>query len=435
MYSLKSKLNKSLILNMLLIMLVMLVILNIFIQRLVMEQVLTRLQHDAESLVSIIGQTVNQQWEVNPAHISTVYNRVRSGHYYVVKTSNQIIRSRSLFDYEVAIDVLKGGASSSYQMDGAGNEHWLVWQQNIQKNSEQFQVWIAEDITGLQQQLMRFSIFAILLVIVFSVALIYMQQKILNRAFAVFDLLRSNLQAIRYGDAEKTATLVPLEILPLATEIEMLVEQLKQRIQRTRNAIGNLAHEIKRPLQLLALHIDSGDNKEMAVQSFDEIQMIVDRELRRAKISGSNVTGGVFKVREELPVLLQVMQKIYPHIYINLNIQNGLNEVNLDRDDMMELTGNLIDNACKYANQDVAVNIAMEQSDWVFDVEDDGKGVDQEQMALITGKGIRLDESRQGHGLGLTICADIVNSYQGKLHFSVSEMGGLKVRVSLPVKL
>ncbi|MCK5662423.1 MAG: hypothetical protein KAI17_03005, partial [Thiotrichaceae bacterium] len=74
----------------------------------------------------------------------------------------------------------------------------------------------------------------------------------------------------------------------------MLVEQLSLRIQRTRNSIGNLAHEIKRPLQILSLHLDSGEDKQSAIQSFKDIQLIVDRELRRAKISGSNVVGGTF---------------------------------------------------------------------------------------------------------------------------------------------
>lgn len=418
---------------MLLVMLLMLVILNIFIQQLVIDQVLTRLQHDAESLVSIIKQTRDKKWEVNPAHISTVYNRVRSGHYYVVTTPQQTIRSRSLFDYEISVPGIVGGKSVSYQLDGVSNERWLVWQQLIQKENQYFEIWIAEDITVMRQQLFRFSIVAIMLMISFSFILIYLQQRILNRAFLVFDRLRTNLQAIRQGDSEKTGTPVPVEISPLVSEIEILVEQLKQRIQRTRNAIGNLAHEIKRPLQILSLHLETGDDKEMAIQSFDEIQLIVDRELRRAKISGSNLTGGSFRVKEEIAVLLVVMKKIYPNININLSASSGLDEVSLDRDDMMELSGNLIDNACKYATHHVDIYINKLDKEWLFKVEDDGKGVDKQKVDLMTMKGYRLDESRQGHGLGLSICADIVQTYQGRLQFGDSKMGGLKVDVCLPL--
>jgi len=433
MYSLKKRLNKSLIINMILVMVVMLFTLNIYIQQLVTEQVLTRLQHDAESLVSIIQQDTDNNWNVNPAQISTVYNRVFSGHYYIVKTPQGIIRSRSLFDFEISIPDIANGQSTSYQVKGAGEETWLVWQQVINKNDSPLQVWVAEDIAPFQQQLVHFLIIIFLLVVTASATLIYLQQRILHKAFNIFDELRSNLQSIRQGETEKTGTIVPLEISPLVDEIEMLVEQLRQRIQRTRNAIGNLAHEIKRPLQILSLHLESGQDKQSATQSFKDIQTIVDRELRRAKISGSNVVGGTFRINEELPYLLEVLNRIYPTINMQENYQGDLKAVNLDRDDMMELTGNLLDNACKFAHSTIKLDIKREQSGLTISVEDNGPGVDPALFEKITGKGLRLDETVQGHGLGLSICTDIIDSYKGRLSFSHSELGGLKVVAFIPL--
>ena len=433
MYSLKKRLNKSLIINMLLVMVVMLFTLNIFIQQLVTEQVLTRLQHDAESLVSIIQQDSDDNWTVNPSQISTVYNRVFSGHYYMVKTPQGIIRSRSLFDFEVSIPDIENGQSNSYQIKGSGEETWLIWQQVINKNNSPLQVWVAEDIAPFQQQLFYFSIIIILLVVTASAILIVLQQRILHKAFNIFDELRSNLQSIRQGETEKSGAIVPLEISPLVEEIEMLVEQLRQRIQRTRNAIGNLAHEIKRPLQILSLHLESGQDKQSATQSFKDIQTIVDRELRRAKISGSNVVGGTFRIKQELPYLLEVLNRIYPAIHMQEHYQGDLKELNLDRDDMMELTGNLLDNACKFAHSGIKLNINRVQSGLTITIEDNGAGVDPALFEKITGKGLRLDETVQGHGLGLSICADIIDSYQGKLSFSHSSLGGLKVVAFIPL--
>ncbi|MCP4077938.1 MAG: sensor histidine kinase [Gammaproteobacteria bacterium] len=433
MYSLKKRLNKSLIINMILVMVVMLFTLNIYIQQLVTEQVLTRLQHDAESLVSIIQQDTDNNWSVNPAQISTVYNRVFSGHYYIVKTPQGIIRSRSLFDFEISIPDIANGQSTSYQVKGAGEETWLVWQQVINKNDSPLQVWVAEDIAPFQQQLVHFLIIIFLLVVTASATLIYLQQRILHKAFNIFDELRSNLQSIRQGETEKSGAIVPLEISPLVDEIEMLVEQLRQRIQRTRNAIGNLAHEIKRPLQILSLHLESGQDKQSATQSFKDIQTIVDRELRRAKISGSNVVGGTFRINEELPYLLEVLNRIYPTINMQENYQGDLKAVNLDRDDMMELTGNLLDNACKFAHSTIKLDIKREQSGLTISVEDNGPGVDPALFEKITGKGLRLDETVQGHGLGLSICTDIIDSYKGRLSFSHSELGGLKVVAFIPL--
>ncbi|MBT3205693.1 MAG: sensor histidine kinase [Gammaproteobacteria bacterium] len=433
MYSLKKSLNKSLIINMILVMVVMLFTLNIFIQQLVKEQVLTRLQHDAESLVSIIQQDSENNLSINPAQISTVYNRVRSGHYYMINTPQQIIRSRSLFDFEVVIPDSENKKSISYEIKGAGEEIWLVWQQVIHKKNQPLLIWVAEDIAPFQQQLIKFSLIIVLLVIIFGFVLIYLQQRILNKAFHVFDVLRSNLQSVRYEETEKAGTQVPVEISPLVEEIEMLVEQLRLRIQRTRNAIGNLAHEIKRPLQILSLHLDSGEDKQSAILSFKDIQLIVDRELRRAKISGSNVVGGTFHINDELPYLFEVMKKIYPEVHIQENLQGNLNDVNIDRDDMMELTGNLLDNACKFAQSSIQFKINRTHTGLSIVVEDDGPGVDSTLFEKITGKGLRLDETVQGHGLGLSICSDIIDSYKGKLSFSDSKLGGLKVEAFIPL--
>ncbi|MBT6114031.1 MAG: sensor histidine kinase [Candidatus Marinimicrobia bacterium] len=418
---------------MILVMVVMLFTLNIFIQQLVKEQVLTRLQHDAESLVSIIQQDSENNLSINPAQISTVYNRVRSGHYYMINTPQQIIRSRSLFDFEVVIPDSENKKSISYEIKGAGEEIWLVWQQVIHKKNQPLLIWVAEDIAPFQQQLIKFSLIIVLLVIIFGFVLIYLQQRILNKAFHVFDVLRSNLQSVRYEETEKAGTQVPVEISPLVEEIEMLVEQLRLRIQRTRNAIGNLAHEIKRPLQILSLHLDSGEDKQSAILSFKDIQLIVDRELRRAKISGSNVVGGTFHINDELPYLFEVMKKIYPEVHIQENLQGNLNDVNIDRDDMMELTGNLLDNACKFAQSSIQFKINRTHTGLSIVVEDDGPGVDSTLFEKITGKGLRLDETVQGHGLGLSICSDIIDSYKGKLSFSDSKLGGLKVEAFIPL--
>ena len=432
-YSLKKKLNKSLLLNMVLVMLLLLVGLNITIQRLVKEHVLTRLQHDAESLISVIQQNTDASWVINPTHISTVYNRVRSGHYYRITTQKQTIRSRSLFDFEFSSPPIDLGQSTTYKMKGPGDESWIVWQQMINKNNQLLQIWVAEDITPFNQNLLRYSLYALVIVILALLTSLYFQHKILDRAFAVFDELRNNLHSIRQTETDSADIPVPIEVLPLVEEIKKLVEQLSHRIQRTRKAIGNLSHEIKRPLQILSLHVDTVEDEESVHQAIHEIRAIVDRELRRAKVSGSSSVGSVFRLLDEMPYLLEIMRKIYPTIAIELDTQAALNEINLDKDDMLELLGNLIDNACKFASKKVHVQIKKEPEYLYLSIEDDGAGVEREQLDKIVGKGIRLDETVAGHGLGLGICADIIESYQGQLHFSPSGMGGLKVVVEIPL--
>lgn len=433
MSSLKKKLTRSLVINIVLVMLILLMGLNFMIQELVRDHVLTRLQHDAESLISLIQPDEKNGWDLNTAHLSTIYNRVRSGHYYIIKTPQQVIRSRSLFDYEVTYPDISSAEPATFQVPGPGDESWLVWQQLFHKNNSPVQIWVAEDIGPLNDRLYQFSIYAIGIVLMITLLSIYIQQRILNRAFDIFELLRHNLQALRHRESTITDTEVPTEVIPLVKEIELLVEQLSLRIQRTRNAIANLSHEIKRPLQLLSLHFGSGSEEQTATQALTDIQSIVDREMRRARVAGSSVVGGVFRIKDELPFLLEMMQKIYPDKSIQLQLQEGLNEISLDRDDLLELFGNLLDNACKFAKHEIVLQINKSNNHLNLCFEDDGKGVELALVDDITGKGIRLDESVQGHGLGLSICADIIDSYQGQLEFGRSELGGMKVEVNLPL--
>jgi signal transduction histidine kinase len=432
-YSLKKKLNKSLILNMVVVMLLLLVGLNITIQSLVKEHVLGRLQHDAESLISVVQQNADETWIVNPTHISTVYNRVRSGHYYRITTQNQTIRSRSLFDFEFSSSPINEGHSNSYKMKGPGDESWIVWQQTINKNDQLLKIWVAENIAPFNQSLLRYSFYAVVIVLLALLISLYIQHKILNRAFSVFDALRYNLQLIRQSEADSSDIPVPVEVLPLVDEIKKLVAQLRHRIQRTRRAISNLSHEIKRPLQLLSLHVDAEEDKGSAHQAIHHIRAIVDRELRRAKISGSSSVGSVFRLKDEMPYLLEIMRKIYPTIAIELNTPAELNEINLDKDDLIELLGNLIDNACKFASKNVSIQMKTSPQHFHLSIEDDGAGAGHEQLEKIAGKGVRLDETVEGHGLGLGICLDIIESYKGQLNFSSSDMGGLKVAIEIPL--
>ena len=165
MYSLKNKLNKSLILNIVLVMSLLLLGLNITIQSLVKAHVLARLQDDAESLISVIQQNADAGWVVNPTHISTVYNRVRSGHYYRITASEQTIRSRSLFDFEFSSPPINVGQSTTYKMKGPGDESWIVRQQMINKNNQPVQIWVAEDIAPFNQSLLRYSFYAVVIVL------------------------------------------------------------------------------------------------------------------------------------------------------------------------------------------------------------------------------------------------------------------------------
>ena len=134
---------------------------------------------------------------------------------------------------------------------------------------------------------------------------------------------------------------------------------------------------------------------------------------------------------QDLPPLIEVLQKLYPERKIEITYQPHL-VLPQDRDDLLELIGNLLDNACKFARKQVQLTIKEDVEGWTITVADDGPGVTDEHLATLTERGKRFDESAAGSGLGLAICKDICDSYKGELVFTNRPRGGLGVRVFLP---
>lgn len=428
MYSLKKTLTRNLLLNLLLVMLGLLVIVYFSMQQVLTNYILTRLQHDADSLISALEQGRDGQWQVEPTQLSTVYDRVRSGHYYRIQIDQQRITSRSLFDSEFPQQEITQ-SPSHYTALGPAAETWLIWQQQVSKRGHTISIWIAEDISPFERHMIIYTSYALLLILALSALLILLQQRTLDKSFRVFESLRRNMAQIRLQQLGDSGIDPPLEIMPLVDEIERLVQQLQSRIQRTRHSISNLAHELKRPIQLLT--IQQEQHAELS-EPLEQIRSIVDRELRRARISGSQSSAVEFNPGEELRHLAQVMKAMYPTINIDISAPGHNGAVRLDRDDMLELIGNILDNSCKYAKRQVNVHIDIDAQQLSMTFEDDGSGLEQAQIEQIRQRGVRLDETRAGHGIGLSLCQDIVDSYQGEIRYSRAELGGLRVTLHIP---
>jgi signal transduction histidine kinase len=162
------------------------------------------------------------------------------------------------------------------------------------------------------------------------------------------------------------------------------------------------------------------------------MQSMLERELKLARLAGSGPSSAGFRPEEDMQGLIAVMEKIYPHVAIAIQHHApGQMVCPFDREDIMECLGNLLDNACKWCKTTVSVKVDASQG-LVITIEDDGPGCSQDQLEKLGTRGLRLDESVIGHGLGLSICRDIVSYYQGLLEFSRSaELKGLQVRMEL----
>ncbi len=282
----------------------------------------------------------------------------------------------------------------------------------------------------------RYRLAAVGFVLVAAMLMLLIQRAVVKRSFEELENVRRKIQSFRYKDQSLARQNIPEELVPLADDIDQLLLQLKHQVSRSRHALGNLAHEMKRPLQQLQLLQDSQREEladhSIAIQTLlSDIHWLIERELKRARIVGVSTPGRSTLLDDDMPPLIAMLQQLYPNITLHVDYPKLL-ELQQDRDDMLELIGNLMDNACKFAHQHVEFRVQVQDSNILLTINDDGDGIPASRINAMPSRGKRLDESRQGSGLGLSICQAIVESYQGSLSFENQEKGGLKVSVCLP---
>ena len=232
---------------------------------------------------------------------------------------------------------------------------------------------------------------------------------------------------------------VPAEIRPLVKEINRLLELVERRLQQSRTAIGTLAHALKLPISMVfkvAEHSMFEEYPELRKQlqlQTDCIHHCIERELKRARIAGNQQAGAAFNPHREMLDLTRLMESLHADKYLHIRFAAPDSMLHFDREDMLEMIGNLVDNACKWARHRVFVEIALTNV-LMIKVVDDGPGCNELDAKCLTQRGLRLDESVQGHGLGLAIVSDIVGFYKGDLQISRSnELGGFLAKVVLPL--
>jgi signal transduction histidine kinase len=252
--------------------------------------------------------------------------------------------------------------------------------------------------------------------------------------------LRKDVIAVRRGQAENIAGEFPLEIAPLADELNLLIVANREIVERARIQVGNLAHALKTPLSVIVNETD-GDATPLARKIGEQAEQMRDQlsfHLDRARAaSRAGAIGASADLAPALAAMSRAFAKIYPAIDLAVDCPENLSFLG-ERQDFDDMAGNLIDNACKWARSEVRVsvgNLPAAERDRAFFcllIEDDGPGLAPEQRAEAVRRGRRLDESKPGSGLGLSIVADLASAYGGRLELGDSPLGGLRAALALP---
>ncbi|MBI1180699.1 MAG: hypothetical protein GC201_09085 [Alphaproteobacteria bacterium] len=248
--------------------------------------------------------------------------------------------------------------------------------------------------------------------------------------------LEGQLERVRSGEADRLEGGYPSEIAPVADELNKLIDHNAELLARARTHVGNLAHALKTPLSVLmndsATH--HGTLAASVRRQLDVMRRLVDHYLVRARTAAAGqVIGTRTPVLPAMTSLRTTLEKIYASRDVRIFVQGG-DRLNFrgERQDFDEMLGNLMDNACKWADAEVRVTVERRDTNLVFLVEDDGPGIDDEQREAVFSRGQRFDEATPGSGLGLSIVRDIAGLYGGGIELDRSELGGLKAVLTLP---
>lgn len=437
MRSLKATLGFGLIVSLVAIVLLQWWLVSVTFREITENYVVSRLQQEVDMLLGGLVFASSGDAEIRLDQETHFDNRPFSGHYYHIQIEGQKLRSATLWDQDLSVDTLPVGERRQMHMAGPLDQQLLVLAQGFRKQGRNITVAVAEDISAIEQQIATFQRNYFLLSAALLVLLLLLQHVLVRRTLKPLQGVQEDLRKLERGEQHSVREEVPAEIRPLVSEFNRLLNLLSQRAQRSRQMVGNLAHALKTPLSVLVQTSESSELKELPhlrrqiAEQTQTIRERLERELSRARMAGDSSSGRRFSPATDLPGLIGVLRQAYPDRDIDLIVDNTVSAWQAEREDMLELSGNLIDNACKWANNKIRVTVPGPGLHQLI-VEDDGPGCPADSHERMSVRGQRLDEQQTGgHGLGLAIARDIVDHYQGKLTFGESDLGGLRVEVRL----
>jgi signal transduction histidine kinase len=410
----------------------------------------TTLQDDLDGLIAAGEADPNGLVVLEDRLLNRRFERVYSGLYWeiVPLDKGQTVQfSHSLFDHFINI----GNPQTSGQItwgyaDGPEGQKLRVLAQRVvfpiaatpqKDDTRAYTFMVAGDLREVEDEKSDFNgtlIWAFTLLGAGLVFAVFLQVRVGLRPLRK---VSEALARIRDGKARRLEGKFPAEIAPLAGELNSLIQHSEEVVGRARTHVSNLAHFLKTPLTVLSSEAEAapGPLADQVKRQVDSMRRQVDHYLARGRAAGAlDVLGNRTKVRAVLDDLVRVLARMHEErgIEIALDCPQVL-FFRGERQDLEEMAGNLIDNACKWANGHVRVSaISTAGAVWELHVEDDGPGLKPEDRERVLERGERLDESVPGSGLGLSIVEDIAKLYGGALVLGNSVLGGLEAKLTLP---
>jgi signal transduction histidine kinase len=401
----------------------------------------TSVELDSDNVPHIIAPALT-----DPAAI-----RAYSGHYWELAEPDgrgglkMLVPSRSLWDGELkppkdGTARMKLGARVYYDSVGPNKEPLRVGARAVTLPGYPRPVvfMTADDRSPLDHDARRFAEAASIALALVGVALIAGVILQVQVALRPLFRLQKDVADVRKGKADRVAADYPVELTPLAGELNALLAHNQEVVERQRTHVGNLAHALKTPLSVMLTEAEQrqGDPlSDVVARQAQTMREQVDHHLRRARAAArAQGAGERTEVTPVLDELSRTLERIFGERGVEIDWEADEDLVfRGERQDLLELIGNVLENACKWAKRRVRAEAAPDGAGFLrVTVEDDGPGLAEDQREAVLRRGARLDENAPGSGLGLSIVEELAKAYGGSVALGESAWGGLKVELRLP---
>lgn len=302
---------------------------------------------------------------------------------------------------------------------------------------EHYQFIVAENEQRINQVISDFRWWLGFGFLVVTLLLLAGQQLVLYFSFLPIGSLENEIAALEKGEQTQVKKLYPVELSGVTASLNGLIEKEHEQRKKYRASMADLAHSLKTPLAIVKAELQVNSNpNEILQKALTRIDQSIEYQLRRAIISGHSLLYQGTPVVQVLNDLIEVLNHVHrdSDVAVSINIEDSVQFYG-DENDLMEVFGNLLDNAFRYAKSEIRVNAQHIKKELVINIEDDGVGFSNEQAAIVFKRGERLDSQDFGQGIGLSVVFDIVNSYDGSIEASRSSMGGACFSIIFPTKL
>jgi signal transduction histidine kinase len=409
----------------------------------------TALQVDLDGMIAAAEPDPDGGVALQDRFLNSRFARVYSGLYWQIEPAKEggpIQISRSLFDKTLKLENATVIQNMIWGIaEGPEGQRLRVLARKISvpivatsdpNDFQSYTFMVAGDLSGVDQEVADFNdtlIRSFLALLAGLIVAVLIQVRV---GLQPLRKVGEGLARIRSGASRRLEGDFPAEIAPLAGELNSLIEHSAEVVGRARTHVSNLAHYLKTPLSVLTSEADAspGPLADTVKKQVVVMRRQVDHYLARARAAGAlDVLGNRTKVKPVIADLARVLERIHEHRGIEIAVEcPAALSFRGEQQDLEEMAGNLMDNACKWARTSVHVTAAKAGGGFTLAVEDDGPGLAAADRARVMERGERLDESVPGSGLGLSIVRDIAKLYGGSLDLAESEAGGLKAVLKLP---